>query len=1217
MRTRYFAQNALLTAIVSAGLAITMGCAPTNEQPSTKPNVTVPVPADDDDVIRDESGRIEYIVDLDAAAPEAYAKVAPSDPRYTDFHKPEVRNLIYDLEKRYGFESTQMTSWVGISYSAFLTVEQVHSIAKDPRVIRISLNGHVDFSAETTAVWNDVSVSPNEMQSWGKQAVNASQTSSNGNVTVYVLDAGVGRHPDLNVVKWINGVSKYETSNPDLADGRLVGCYAHATHVAGIIGAKANGEGIQGIFPGVPIVSVSFLKDSGTMQPAPNDCLSGGPNKMGVAAGLDSIYADVLQAGRVGILNMSFNAGDAKDAETWNAENGTIGEKIRTVTTPTLGYAGVFAVNSAGNQYDDACLHAYHKIGPDGQGLSNPDDGVMVVSAINNHGQPVVPLNGVHGLRNRPRACNEPGVNFGACVEAWAPGRNIMSAWANFPQSASTAINGYDYLSGTSMAAPHIAGLAALLAATQQLGTPKQIELAVRSSTYELQKFHPTRPLDGGSIALPSMNPLPAEAAYSTPYAEIVATNAQSIPQSDPDPERCFSPAENIVNPLIVIYSDDADQDFAMRFDSVGEVDAAGSKQYACDVYRNRLDVPSTPELLYNGTNNEWTSLSWQTGVWEVGSNLCPSLHATVRFENAPQVHWYVDGIDKSDQTLDWIFNSSGVVSFTSNGTTQCSLIKTHSIFGPNAGTPICSDLDPLNPCSSNFGATTNTNVGLPGNEPGYYRFIAVCQNDFGRSASSEITFHVIPPPNDAQFISQIVPTQATAGQPFPVSLTFKNAGSATWTAADNFKLGAQNPENNAIWGMSRQYLAPGDSIGTGETKTFTFNAIAPSTPGSYPFQWRMLKEGVEWFGDFSPNVTISVVPAAPPVIHAAQFVSQNVPTQATAGQAFPVSLTFKNTGSATWKASDNFKLGAQNPQDNTKWGMSRQFLAPGDAIGPGETKTFTFNAIAPSTPGSYPFQWRMLKEAVEWFGDFSPNVTISAVPAAPPAIQPISGSWYNPARVGWGLHVSRNINDLVLLTWFTYRPDGTPIWYLAESKEVNGKFTAPLYTAQWINNQAVKTVHGEMTLSTTSPTTGTLSWVLDGVAGSEPIEYLLFDNAGAAPNITGSWYPPTQPGWGVVLDMQGDTLVPQVTLYDASGQPMWLQFNGGPWNGFITLTQVTGVNLCPGCVGPTSYTGVNVGSMQIKNINGTLDGATLDLLLNGNLSQWNRTDLPIARLTF
>ena len=57
--------------------------------------------------------------------------------------------------------------------------------------------------------------------------------------------------------------------------------------------------------------------------------------------------------------------------------------------------------------------------------------------------------------------------------------------------------------------------------------------------------------------------------------------------------------------------------------------------------------------------------------------------------------------------------------------------------------------------------------------------------------------------------------------------------------------------------------LATGDSIVHGAQKTFTFNITAPSAAGTYDFQWRMLQEGVTWFGDFTSNVAI-VVTARP-----------------------------------------------------------------------------------------------------------------------------------------------------------------------------------------------------------------------------------------------------------------------------------------------------------------------------------------------------------------
>ena len=110
-----------------------------------------------------------------------------------------------------------------------------------------------------------------------------------------------------------------------------------------------------------------------------------------------------------------------------------------------------------------------------------------------------------------------------------------------------------------------------------------------------------------------------------------------------------------------------------------------------------------------------------------------------------------------------------------------------------------------------------------------------------------------------AQFVSQSAPSSMAAGQTYSVSVTMKNTGTTTWTAAASYKLGSQNPQDNGTWGNGRQILAAGDSIASGQSKTFTFNVVAPATPGTYNFQWQMLQEYVQWFGDKTPNVAVTV----------------------------------------------------------------------------------------------------------------------------------------------------------------------------------------------------------------------------------------------------------------------------------------------------------------------------------------------------------------------
>jgi hypothetical protein len=117
-----------------------------------------------------------------------------------------------------------------------------------------------------------------------------------------------------------------------------------------------------------------------------------------------------------------------------------------------------------------------------------------------------------------------------------------------------------------------------------------------------------------------------------------------------------------------------------------------------------------------------------------------------------------------------------------------------------------------------------------------------------------------------------------------------------------------------------------------------------------------------------------------------ATYINESMANFLQPGQTQAATVTMKNTGLIPWVAGGNtpYRLGAQNPQDNTIWGLNRIDL-PTSVVPPGESVTFNFTVTAPAQPGSYNFQWRMVIEGVEWFGDFTPNIDVFVSTGVPP----------------------------------------------------------------------------------------------------------------------------------------------------------------------------------------------------------------------------------------
>ena len=219
----------------------------------------------------------------------------------------------------------------------------------------------------------------------------------------------------------------------------------------------------------------------------------------------------------------------------------------------------------------------------------------------------------------------------------------------------------------------------------------------------------------------------------------------------------------------------------------------------------------------------------------------------------------------------------------------------------------------------------------------------------------------------------------------------------------------AQYPHNNTTWGFNRVPL-PVDNIAPGQSTTFTFNVTAPNSPGSYPFQWGMQREG---YGSFGQGTNVAMVDVVIPTrsVNNAEVVGISVPARMQTQRKYNVAVTMRNNGTTTWTPGV-YTLGSRNPTDNLIWGPGRVALAT--AVAPGQQYTFSFPVTAPAV-GDYVMQWGVLSQ-VEWFGALASSaVTVT---------QDFSGVTFIHTD-GLGSPVARTDGDGAVISRTRYEPYG------------------------------------------------------------------------------------------------------------------------------------------------------------------------------------------------
>lgn len=320
---------------------------------------------------------------------------------------------------------------------------------------------------------------------WNLHQIHADQTAANGDrgnglvrARVAVLDTGiVASHIDIAANLNLALSTSFVPTEPSVifpSNGK----FSHATHVSGIVAAPINGIGTQGVAPNAELVAVKVLKDSGSGSFA------------SVIAGIEyasgpSVHADVI--------NMSLGA----TFDRRNAGGGGLGPLLAALNR-AVNHAearGTLVVSAAGNAGVDLNGRIFQIPAQSGNGM-----GVAATGPIGF---------GAYGF-NPPAVFDRLASysNFGlSVVNVAAPGGDAVftptSAVCHIspitapcfvfdfvlsPGGKLGTSNLYFFAIGTSMATPHVSGLAALIVGKFGHMNPSQLRTLIQQSADEIIK---------------------------------------------------------------------------------------------------------------------------------------------------------------------------------------------------------------------------------------------------------------------------------------------------------------------------------------------------------------------------------------------------------------------------------------------------------------------------------------------------------------------------------------------------------------------------------------------------------------------------------------------------------------------------------------------------------------------------------------------------------
>ncbi len=237
------------------------------------------------------------------------------------------------------------------------------------------------------------------------------------------------------------------------------------------------------------------------------------------------------------------------------------------------------------------------------------------------------------------------------------------------------------------------------------------------------------------------------------------------------------------------------------------------------------------------------------------------------------------------------------------------------------------------------------------------------------------------------------------------------------------------------------------------------------------------------------------------------------------------------------------------------------------------------------------------------------------------------TGMWWAPAESGWGLTVNHQ-GSTIFATLYTYSEAGVPMWLVmsagqlqADGRTFTGdlyRSTGPAFNAAPFTSANLAPV-GTMSITFTSSSAASLSYTYGGIAVAKNIVQHVFGTAAAScTTTTGSraaltnyqdlWWNPSEPGWGINITNQNDTLFAALYTYDLAGANHWMVMSSGlrqvdgSYVGDLFVTNGPAFNATPFApIGAANLT--RVGTMRLAFADGNT--GTLDYTVN---------DVPVSK---